>query len=86
MQYIKYFGAALTASGEESYWWTQLISAVRFLQSIDDRSDVKSPRRLTADSLPVSSSSLQSEKKSIVPEDDDEDDDVAPNITGHSAF
>jgi hypothetical protein len=44
-QYIKYFGEEMTTRGEEGYWWTQFFSAVRFLQSIDDRSDLASPKR-----------------------------------------
>ena len=37
----------MTQRGEESYWWAQFVSAVTFVQSIDDRRDALSPRHLS---------------------------------------
>eukprot|EP00050_Salpingoeca_kvevrii_P017302 m.63829 g.63829 ORF g.63829 m.63829 type:complete len:893 (+) comp7484_c0_seq1:1995-4673(+) len=43
IQFVKYFGEAVTSAGEGSYWWAQFCSAVYFIQSIDDRQDSSKP-------------------------------------------
>ncbi len=63
IQFVEFFGEDITASGQGAYWWAQFSTAVKFIQSIDDRSDPTAFRLVEEQgletSIPTASSSAR---------------------------